>query len=137
MNKAIWIGLVLFWAGSMLWAADHPTSSLPDEREREAALHRRTLFSGPVDQRSEFGQAWFPETLRAPEMDLEFSEVRLDWFHAEKKGRRGDEVKIELEKAFGSLTLEVEAPWVREEEGNRVDEGVERVEVGLRYPLFQ
>src|SRR6266566_2233464 len=137
MKRAILAGLIIFWAGTKLWAADHPTSELPDEREREAALHRRTLFGGPIDQRSEFGQAWFPETLRAPEMDLEFSEVRLDWFHAEKIGRRADEVKIELEKAFGSLTLEVEVPWVRKDEGNRVDEGVETVEVGLRYPLFQ
>ena len=134
MKWAMGVVLLLFGT-SILQAADHPTASLPDEREAEAAQHRRTLF-GPVDQRSEFGQAWFPENLRAPEMDLEYSEVRLDWFHSEKKGRREDQVKIELEKAFGSLTLEVEAPWVREEE-REVHEGVEEIEVGLRYPIFQ
>src|SRR5436190_2493298 len=83
------IDLLCVCASSVSLGQEHPTASLPDEREREAALHRRTLL-GPVDQRSEFGQAWFPETLRAPEMDLEFSEVRLDWFHAEKSGRRAD-----------------------------------------------
>src|SRR2546430_3999063 len=76
--------------------------SLPDSREAEAAKGRTTLFSGPVDQRSEFGKAWFPEPLRASEMDLEFSEIRLDWFHGEQHGHYQDEVKVELEKAFGS-----------------------------------
>jgi hypothetical protein len=134
-------------------AGDAGTSYLPDQREAEAARFRRTLLSGPVKEQSEFGRAWFPETLRAPEMDLEYSEMRLDWFHAEKPGNSRtprsiqDEVKAEFERAFGSLTLEVELPYQGDQQTaldaatGRVsrsrDEGFSRIELGVRYPLFQ
>src|SRR5437763_1949158 len=81
--------------------AEQPTDYLPDRREVEAARGRQTLF-GPVDPRSRYGLAWFPETLRASEMDLEYSELRLDYFHAEKSGHYQDETKAEIEHAFGS-----------------------------------
>jgi hypothetical protein len=125
---------------------DNPAfRGLPDQREAEAARGRKTLFGAPLNPQSRFGLAWFPETLRAPEMDLEFSELQVNWFHAEKKGRQIDEVKGEVEQAFGSLTLEIELPYLRDaqavfesETGQRhKDEGLSRVEIGLRAPLFQ
>src|SRR5438045_681751 len=118
---------------------------LPDQREAEAARGRKTLLGAPLNPQSRFGLAWFPETLRAPEMDLEFQELQVNWFHAEKKGRQIDEVKGEFEQAFGSFTFEIELPYLRDaqaafesETGRRhKDEGLSRVEMGLRAPLFQ
>jgi hypothetical protein len=125
--------------------ADPPSfiPQLPDQREIEAQKTRSALFTGPLKDGSLFGLAWFPETLRAPEMDLEYSEARLDWFHSEKSGRQFDEIKGEIEQAFGALTLEVELPYqidkhrAMEDEPAGRDEGFSRIEFGVRYPLAQ
>src|SRR5437773_1977578 len=129
--------LLLSSLGGTARAGDQELRALPDTRELEAARDRKTLFGQPLAKGSEYGLAWFPETLRAPEMDLEYSELRLDWFHAEKSGRRVDEVKAETERSFGSLTLEVELPYLRDQESRHRDEGFSRIEIGARAPLFQ
>jgi hypothetical protein len=128
---------------------DHPYTGLPDTRELEAAKERTTLFGQPLNSKSRYGLAWFPETLRAPEMDIEYSEMRLDYFHSEGDSRRTNEVRAEFEQSFGSLTLELELPYLWEQTSSEeadgsgdhaepvTKDGFSRIEMGARYPLFQ
>jgi hypothetical protein len=105
----------------------------------------RPLFT-PLDPRAMYGKSWFPEPLRAPEMDVE-NELRFDWFHSERHGAVADEVRGEVEFSLGLLTLEVEAPYRRDEQTSRDpvtgrvkrtrDEGIGSIELSARYPLFQ
>jgi hypothetical protein len=103
-------------------------------------------FLNLLDSRSVYGQFWFVEPLRAPEMDVD-REVRLDWFHAEGKGSQSDEVKAELEYNFGLLTVEVEVPYVNnrtsgfdaelKKEVRSREEGIDNIELSARHPVFQ
>ena len=99
-----------------------------------------------LDHRSIYGQYWFPEPLRADEADVD-NEFRTEWFHAEKRGRQNDELKIEIEKSFGLFTFELAPGW----ESDRTsafnptthlterthDEGFGNVELGGRFPFYQ
>jgi hypothetical protein len=101
---------------------------------------------GLLDHRSRYGQYWFPEPLRAPEMDVD-DELRFDWLHVENGGNVGDEVVAEMEKSIGLLTLELEVPYVRDvtreldpETGvssRSRAEGIGAVELSARAPVFQ
>lgn len=101
---------------------------------------------GLLDHRSTYGQYWFVEPLRAPEMDVD-REVRVDWFHAEKRGTQADTVNTEIEYNFNLLTVEVEAPYERETVGSfdstlgrtrrERSEGVGNIEIAARHPVFQ
>src|SRR5882724_1269277 len=70
-------------------------------------------FANLLDNRSRYGQFWFVEPLRGPEMDVD-REVRVDWFHGANRGFQSNEVKAELEYNFNLLTVEVEVPYVNE-----------------------
>jgi hypothetical protein len=106
---------------------------------------RYGLLNG-LDRRSRYGTGWFPEPLRAPEMDVD-DEIRLDWLHAENSGRQEDELKLELEKSFGLLTLELETEWEREAERGidpdtatafrEREEGFGPIELAARHPIYQ
>jgi hypothetical protein len=98
-------------------------------------LPYRPVF-GKIDSRAIYGKSAFPEPLLAPEMDVE-KELRFDWLHQEKSGIRSDEVKAEVEYSFGFLTLEVEAPYEREEEHGHTIDGLGSIELSARYPLWQ
>ena len=101
---------------------------------------------GLLDHRSRYGQFWFPEPLRGPEMDVD-RELRVDWFHAEKKGVQQDTVKAEVEYNFGLLTIEIEAGYERGSESSfdplsgRIvhdkSEGVGAIEFSARHPIYQ
>jgi hypothetical protein len=103
-------------------------------------------MGGLLDNRSRYGQYWFPEPLRAPEMDVD-RELRLDWFHGEKRGFQQDEVNAELEYNIGLLTLEAEVPYERESEASfdpvtgrtqrETTDGLGSVELSARHPVFQ
>jgi hypothetical protein len=78
-------------------------------------------------------------------MDVD-EEVRLDWLHTETSGRQADEVKLELEKAFGLLTLEFETAYEREAESGidpdtgtfrERSEGIGALEFSARHPFYQ
>lgn len=120
----------------MVQAAD-PSAAPPDSRFG--------LF-GVLDSRSIYGQYWFPEPLRADESDVD-NELRADWFHAENRGRQFDSVKVEFEKSFELLTLEV-APTYESDRQHVVDPvtlvsrrdaqaALGNVELGARHPIFQ
>ena len=109
------------------------SSALADD---QAAGTRHGLFNG-LDSRSIYGQGYFPEPFLVDDSDLEAGEARLDWAHLEGKGSRSDEVKAEIEKSFGLLTLEIEVPYERDSGGGPVMDGVGNIDVGARYPLYQ
>jgi len=101
---------------------------------------------GLLDHRSRYGQFWFPEPFRLDETDVD-NEVRVDWVHQEGKGQVTDEVPVELEKAFGVTTFELEIPYERESEsttdpatGARSHErtqGAGNIEISVRRPIYQ
>jgi hypothetical protein len=101
---------------------------------------------GLLDHRSIYGKFWFPEPLLNPEMDVD-REIRLDYFHAERRGLVAHELNFELEYSFGLLTLEAEVPYVNEREiaiddatglpARERSEGIGNVELAARHPVFQ
>ena len=103
-------------------------------------------FGGLLDRRSTYGDFWFPEPLRGPEMDVD-SEVRVDYFHSESSNTQSNEVVAEIEHNIGLLTFEVEIPYVRESESyfdpatrqisHDVSEGLGNIELAARHPVFQ
>jgi hypothetical protein len=101
--------------------------------------NRYGLFNA-LDHRSRYGQFWFVEPLRGPEMDVD-REFRVDWFHGEDQHVQEDEVTAELEYNFGLLTVELELPYEREAElsaeGREVAEGIGNIELSARHPIYQ
>jgi len=99
-----------------------------------------------LDHRSTYGQYWFPEPLRAEEADVD-NEVRVDYFHAEKRGTQADEVELELEKSFGLFTFEIATGYESEREREFDDatgttqrstaEGMGNIELAGRFPFLQ
>lgn len=101
---------------------------------------------GLLDHRSRYGQAWFPEPLRAPEMDVD-REFRIDYFHGESQNVQVNEVNAELEYNFGNLTIELEVPYERESESeadpvsgkinHTTSQGIGAIELAARHPVYQ
>ena len=99
-----------------------------------------------LDHRSRYGEYWFPEPLRGPEMDVD-RELRIDWFHSEKKGLQQDQVKAEVEYNINLLTLELEIPYERFSESSfdpltgrghrQTADGVDSIELSARHPVYQ
>jgi hypothetical protein len=101
---------------------------------------------GLLDRRSRYGQFWFPEPFRMDETDVD-NEVRFDWIHQEGKGHVTEEGHVELEKAFGLTTFELEIPFQRDTEtvtdaitgatSHNHTWGAGNIEVSLRRPIYQ
>ena len=101
---------------------------------------------GLLDHRSKYGQFWFPEPFRLDETDVD-NEVRFDWLHQKGKGHVTDEGHVELEKAFGLTTFELEIPYARESQaitdpvsGATSHEhtwGAGNIEISVRRPIYQ
>jgi hypothetical protein len=106
----------------------------------EASADTRYGLFNLLDHRSKYGSNWFPEPLNSDENDVD-QEFRLNYFHAEKHGFREHEASVEIEKSFGLLTLEVEVPYVYEEETEdgvtQSTDGLGAVELSARHPFFQ
>src|SRR5256885_16898481 len=86
----------------------------PPEDSSPLGWQRDGLFF-QLDRRSTYGTYWFPEPLRAGEMDVD-REFRIDYFHGENQASQENEVAAELEWNFGLLTVEAEFPYERESE---------------------
>lgn len=120
-----------------------PPDSLPVD---QASGTFRYGLLGLLDHRSIYGQFWFVEPLRAPEMDVD-REVRVDYFHAENRGFQTDQVRPEVEYNFNLLTVEVGVPWERESTSatnpatrrtiHQESHGIGSIELAARHPLFQ
>jgi len=100
------------------------------------ASTRYGLFNG-LDHRSIYGQGYFPEPFLVDDSDLEPTEARVDWLHTAAGANHSDEVKAEVEKGFGQLTLELEIAYAREEDDGAVSEGIGNIDLGARYPFYQ
>jgi hypothetical protein len=121
-------------------------TSIPLFAAEPAPAGDTRYFGGLLDSRSIYGQFWFPEPLRGPEMDVD-RETRLDWFHAEGDGAASNTLNAEIEYNFGNLTVEVEVPYENTREltldeatGMRSrdrSEGIGPVEIAARHPIFQ
>src|SRR6201998_4401208 len=97
---------------------------------------RYGLF-GWLDHRSEYGQGVYPEPFLVDDSDLEVNEARLDWLLTHRNDQHSDLVTAEVEKGFGLMTLEVEVPYERDAEGQKVTDGVANIDLGARYPIYQ
>jgi len=101
---------------------------------------------GLLDHRSTYGTYWFPEPLRAGEMDVD-REFRIDYFHGENQNSQEDEVTAELEWSFGLVTVELEVPYSRESESesdpidgkihHNTSDGIGNLELAARAPIFE
>jgi hypothetical protein len=90
-----------------------------------------------LDQRSEYGQFFFPEPFLVDDSDLESGELRFDWLHTALGSDHTDNAKAEIEYGFGLLTLELEAPYERDVAGGATTQGFDNIDLGARYPFFQ
>ncbi len=90
-----------------------------------------------LDHRSEYGQGVFPEPFLVDDSDLEPGEARVDWFHSEADGSRSDTGKVEIEKGFGLMTVELEVPYERDRVDGTTTEGFDNIDLGARYPFLQ
>jgi hypothetical protein len=106
------------------------TASVPDTRYG--------LF-GQYDRRSAYGQDEFPEPFLVDDSDLERNEARFDWLHTSGpgSGNTTDVLHSEVEKGFGLLTVEVELPYVQNISNGQVTKGLDNMDLGARYPLYE
>jgi len=91
---------------------------------------------GLLDHRSSYGTGVMPEPMLIDETDVD-DEFRVDWFHAKTGPARTDEGKIELEKSFGLVTIELELPGERHTSPDGLEKGLGNVNIGVRAPVAQ
>ena len=117
--------------------ADEPAVPPATVTATPVAPDTRYGFLDGLDRRSSYGQGIFPEPLLVDESDVD-NEVRLDWLHTEANARQDDEAKVELEKSFGLMTVELEVPYERAAAaGESTQKGVGNIDLGARYPFYQ
>ena len=117
-------------------ADEQMTATTPAASSSAALNTRYGLFDG-LDHRSSYGQYFFPEPLLVGETDVD-NEVRLDWLHTEANARQNDNAKLELEKSFGLMTVELEIPYARAAaSGQSTQQGIGNIDVGARHPFYQ
>jgi hypothetical protein len=117
-------------------AAVDPIAVAPSIADKTAGT-RFGLFDG-LDSRSSYGQGIFPEPFLVDDSDLETNEARLDWLHTAGQGNQHtDLVTGEVEKGFGQLTLEVEAPIERDSSSGQISTNFGNVDLGARYPFYE
>jgi len=135
---------VIHVLGMLTAAAFAQTTVLADEQMTAAtpaasssvAPDTRYGFLNGLDHRSSYGHFFSPEPLLVGESDVD-NEVRLDWLHTEANAQQGDDAKLELEKSFGLLTVELEIPYERAAvSGQSTQQGVGNVSLGARYPFY-
>lgn len=114
-------------------AADLP-STMPAPNNSSDTRHG--LFNW-LDRRSAYGVGVFPEPFLVDDSDLEPNEFRLDWLHSRAGNQHRDSGKIELEKGFGELTLELEVPAERTVADGETTRGFDNLDFGARYPVYQ
>lgn len=84
-----------------------------------------------------YGVGVFPEPFLVDDSDLEPNEFRLDWLHDRGPGQNSDSGKVELEKGFGQMTLELEVPYEHTMADGDTAQGFDNVNLGARYPFYQ
>jgi hypothetical protein len=116
--------------------ADNQTSLVSGDGPSDTADTRYGFLNG-LDHRSWYSEGDFPEPFLVDDSGLEKNEARLDWLHTKAGNAHSDEVKAEVEKGFGLLTLEIEIPYERDVNAGAVSQGIGNIDLGARYPLYQ
>ena len=118
-----------------LFPATLKASDLPATTESSTGS-RYGLFNW-LDHRSMYGVGVFPEPFLVDDSDLEPNELRLDWLHTKGPNQHSDSGKVEFEKGFGPMTLELEVPYEHSVTDGDTSQGFDNVNLGARYPLYQ
>ncbi len=117
--------------------AEEPQALPTTATAASVAPETRHGFLDGLDHRSSYGQGFFPEPMLVDESDVD-DEVRLDWLHTEANAQQDDEAKVELEKSFDLLTVELEVPYERAAAaGQGIQQGIGNIDLGARYPFYQ
>jgi hypothetical protein len=128
-----------FAVGAVTLRAEEPASlPLPAASSTAAPTMdtRHGLFNW-LDRRSAYGVGVFPEPFLVDDSDLEPNEFRLDWLHTRGDNQHSDSGKVEVEKGFGLLTLELEVPYEYTVADGETSRGFDNINLGARYPLYQ
>jgi hypothetical protein len=134
MRKRLALGLGMVMAGVLMNGARGA--------EPSGGLH--LYFDGEADPNSHYGRYWFPEPIRGEEGDVD-RELRLDWFHQEKRNSQMDDGTAEVAWNFKMLTLELEVPYHSERSVSVDDQGVEtrdslsgvgNISISARHPIL-
>ncbi|MBV9491073.1 MAG: hypothetical protein JO069_15325 [Verrucomicrobia bacterium] len=126
-----WLYMAMLVAAAAVRAGSTPADQSPS-----SASTRYGLFN-LLDHRSAYGEGVFPEPFLVDDSDLEVNEARLDWLHSKANAEHTDFFRVEVEKGFGLLTLELEVPFERDVSAGSVSEGFDNIDVGARYPVYQ
>jgi hypothetical protein len=113
-----------------------PSSAATSTNDVPSAETRYGLFDW-LDSRSGYGQGAFPEPFLVDDSDEEINEARLDWFHTETSGQQNDFGTLEVEKGFGTVTLEIELHYERDAVEDEVTRGFDNIDLGGRLPIYQ
>jgi len=139
MKHLLLLSLACTLTGSALAGADTVPATLenPSSLTPTATGTHYGLFDG-LDKRSSYGQGVFPEPFLVDDSDLEVNEGRIDWLRTQGQGNQHtDLITGEVEKGFGNLTLEVEAPLERDSDSGVHSTNFGNVDLGARYPLYE
>jgi len=121
--------------------ADEPIPPTPVATGQHATVSSDTRYGlfDVLDHRSAYGQGAFPEPFLVDDSDLEVNEARLDWTHTEAHHDHNDVIKAEVEKGFGPVTLEIEAPYEidRTTSPSNTTDGFDNIDLGARVPIYQ
>jgi len=144
MNKLTLICLGILFALPLAVKAGDDVSSAPAGL-KPPATSPQTLSANSqfglfdwLDKRSSYGQGAYPEPFLIDDTDLEVNEARLDWNYSNSGGTAHSNVLTgEVEKGFGQLTLEVEAPLEIDNAGDGSKSAVNfsNIDVGARMPF--
>jgi hypothetical protein len=114
-----------------LHAGEPVTGATPEQPDTRYGLFNL------LDHRSSYGQGVYPEPFLVDDSDLETNEFRLDWYHAKAGAARTDILHPELEHGFGLVTLEIEAPYEWDRAPGVKAQGMDNIDVGARFPIYQ
>jgi len=141
-------GTVSGWLGAILLALTFIPSILAAELATPVGAATQTSIATSsagtryglfdwLDHRSKYDQDVFPDPFLVDDTASEEGEASFDWLHARGDDQHGDEVKVQVEKGFGLLTLELEVPYERDAESDETSQGFGNIDLGARYPVYQ
>jgi len=121
-----------------------PTTALAEDEtpafSSDPALEtnsRYGLFNW-LDHRSAYSQDFFPQPLLLDDTSLETDgELEFNFLHTQANARRSTVATAEIQKSFGSLTLELGLPYERDSDSGALSRGIGSISFGARYPIYQ
>lgn len=115
------------------------STSLLSTSENPMTSDTRYGLFGQYDRRTAYGEGKFPEPFLIDDTDLERNEARFDWLHTSGpgSGNTTDVLHPEFEKSFGLMTFEIELPYVKSVSDGQTTKGLDNLDLGARYPLYE